>query len=299
MYSSKERSDVEKICYEEPHILKVLGVIKNNFDKYFEKFVDGADKQKKYQSIISKAINEFQSDRQYYEEILNSEDLEEYEDDPTSFKSDVLKNRCPIIRKTIQNKKAKELDLYRANFKMADPSGLLGVVKNIAEFGAQLKSQYDSTTYEDAKNFNDLNMETLDSDDCTAYGVIGGGIKTHLLYKVYPEIFPNRSRNALWALWYLSGKGTFDCKTDSEFLMIDTKKSVTNQNYFYPCRLFAWYAFSIYKLLKDKATAYGVKIDENYRYVVVDEFLNSVVNQHEKEISYLKSQIKDGGLGFA
>lgn len=295
MYWSKDHNDVEKICYEENHISKVLDAIKNNFYIYFDKFVNA----KKYKTIIHSAINNFENDRKAYREILDAESLEEYEDDPAVFKSDVLKNRCPIIRKTLQNRQAKELDLYRAKFKSAEPSWLLDVVKNISKFGIQLQNAYNPATYEDAKNFSDLNMDSLDTEKCTAYGVIGGGIKTHMLYKVYPAIFPNRSRNAIWALWYLTGKKNFNCETDSEFLMIDTAKSVTTQNYFYPCRLFAWYAFEIYKLLRDKALEYGIEIDTNYRYVIVDEFFNFVVSQNEKEIAVLKSQIRDGGMGFA
>ena len=139
----------------------------------------------------------------------------------------------------------------------------------------------------------------MDTEAFTVYGVIGGGIKSHMMYKVYPNTFPNCSRNAIWALWYLTDKKTFGCKTDSEFLMIDVGKSFTQQNYFYPYKLFAFYAFEIYKLLRDKATELGAYIDTDYRYVIVDSFLSFVENVHDEETSFLKAQIRDGGRGFA
>lgn len=86
---------------------------------------------------------------------------------------------------------------------------------------------------------------------------------------------------------------------DSEFLMIDVGKSITQQNYFYPYELFAFYAFEIYKMLRDKATELNTYIDPEYRYVIVDEFLSFVADKHDSEISFLKAQIRDGGLGFA
>ncbi len=140
-------------------------------------------------------------------------------------------------------------------------------------------------------------MEVFDSDDCTAYGVIGGGIKSLMLYKIYPSAFPSRSRNALWSMWYLSKKKVFDCKSDSEFLMIDLNKSITQQNYFYPYELFSYYAYEIYKLLNAEAEKMNVGITPGYRYVIVDSFFDYVAGEHQSEITLLTSQVKenDGG----
>ena len=52
-------------------------------------------------------------------------------------------------------------------------------------------------------------------------------------------------------------------------------------------------------MLRDKALEYNVKIDPDYRYVIVDAFLEYVSLEHNDEISILKSQIRDGGLGYA
>ena len=81
--------------------------------------------------------------------------------------------------------------------------------------------------------------------------------------------------------------------------MIDTKINITQQNYFYPYELFHYYAFEIYKMLRDKAVDMGADIDRNYRYVIVDSFLEYVADVHDEEISFLKSQIRDGGMGFS
>ena len=143
-------------------------------------------------------------------------------------------------------------------------------------------------------------MSLLDTDDYTAFGVIGGGIKTMMLYKVNPMVFPSRSRNAIWSLWYLTNKKHFGCKMDSEFLMIDTEKVVTQQSYFYPYELFAFYAYEIYKMLRDKATEMNVYIDPEYRYVLVDAFFNYIAHEHDSEINLLVSQIRnDGGYSYA
>ena len=327
MYVGFEDS-VESVCYEWNHVQKVVEEIRRNFDKYFQGFIEtlagervtdqdisvlkknwGISEESKvsaknltvnYREIIQSAIESCEKDREDYEKIFDAELLEEYqEDDAETFKSKVLHNECPIIRKTLANKRAKELDKYRAAFRTSDPDWLLEVVYNLCGFGDEYQNKYDPTTYETAMNFENLGMDPLDTDEYTVYGVIGGGIKTHMLYKVHPALFSNRSRNAVWALWYLTDKKTFGCNMDSEFLMIDVHKSIVQQNYFYPYKLFHYYAFELYKMLKNKASEMDVFIDPDYRYVIVDAFLEYVADMHDEEITLLKQQIKDGGMGFA
>ena len=327
MYTRMDNSGVEDVCSEQEHVEKVLNVIRKNFDQHFNRFLDstggkgislediqvlqkkfGIEVQQKkknsdlannYKTIIREAIDDFEKDRVDYQKIFRQGWLEDLDEDADVFKSKYLRNECPIIRKTLANKKAKELDKYRISFSLADADWLLHVVYNLCIFGDAYQETYDPNTYEDAETYQDLDLSLLDTDDYTAYGVIGGGIKTHMLYKVHPAIFPNRSRSAIWALLYLTDKETFGCKTDSEFLMIDLDKNIVQQNYFYPYQLFAFYAFEIFKMLRDKATEYNVDIDPDYRYVIVDAFLEFITMEHESEIEFLKSQIRDGGMGYA
>lgn len=329
MYTRTEYRGVEPKCYETNHVEKVVEKIRENFPAYFERFIETEagvgitsrdfaklqqsfgiksvkdagkkDLSAKYKRIIADSYDEFEKDRESYLNIFDMESLEEYEEDPYTFKSDVLKTKCPIIRKTLNSKNAKELDKYRYEFGVADADYLLRVVTKLCETANDyIENIYDAESYESIEDYKDLKMEEFDSDECTAYGVIGGGIKTLMLHKVNPEMFSSRSRSALWALWYLSGKESFGCTTDSEFLMIDVNKIITQQNYFYPYELFHYYAFEIYKLLRDKADELDAYIDPAYRYVVVDRFFEFVASEHEEEISTLQAQIRDNeGAAYA
>ena len=328
MYTHQEERKVEPICYETSHIQKVLEVIKGKFEEYFQEFIklEGGNaiseesikriakkfgveniKSKKnidvkyiLKNIITESIEEYEKDRDKYEAIFDKESLEEYEDDPQYFKSTVLKNECPIIHSTIHNKRAKELDKYRYEFNVSSPIDLLTVVSNLSSFADKYYSEcYDEEEYDKITNYEKLGIADLDTDDYTVYGVIGGGIKSHMLYKVYPAVFPNRSRDSIWALWYLTDKKNFACKQDSEFLMIDIDKSITQQNYFYPYELFTFYAHQIFQLINAKVKNNEVYIDLEYRYVIVDRFLSFIAKQHEEEIDFLRKQIKEEGYSFA
>ncbi|MSU09964.1 hypothetical protein FYJ84_13410 [Veillonellaceae bacterium WCA-693-APC-5D-A] len=333
MFVQANYESVEQVCYDERHIQQVLESITNMFDGYFERYLlrkagkglseeDISSLQSKfcikpvnkkinknlsdnYREIICDAIEDFEKDRDDYINIFDMELIEDYEEDLSSFKSKVLKCDCPIIRKALQAKRAKELDKYRAEFSRADPEELHTVIYNLCEFGMSYQDEYSEYVYEEIDDYGELGMGALDTEEYTVYGVIGGGIKTHMLYKVYPEFFSNRSRSALWALWFLTDKDNYDLETDSEFLMIDVKKNIVQQNYFYPYELFAYYAFEIYKMLENKALECGVEFNHKYRYVYVNSFLEYVAFEHENEISEIKKENENkkensyGGLEYA
>lgn len=328
MYKHQEERSVEPICYKHEHIAKVLITINANFLKYFDDFImleaghkaseqaiikmaeklgtlnvkskKNINYSQKFKNVLIEALDEFERDRDKYLAIFDKEALEEYKDDPQYFKSTVLKNECPIIHSTIHNKKAKELDKYRYEFSVSKPQDLLSVVSKLHCFANNYHNyNYDLETYDYISSYEDLKFSVLDTEEYTVYGVIGGGIKSQMLYKIFPSVFPNRSRDSIWALWYLTEKKTFDCKRDSEFLMIDVKESITQQNYFYPYELFTFYAHQIFQMIRKKANENNVYINPETRYVIVDAFLGFIAKQHNDEISVLRQQIKEGGFEYA
>lgn len=308
---------VENCCYEYSHIDTVKNVIHQKFNDYFDDYLENScvdrntnydksmklmqafgfspdklkhsDKKELFRYALKKAEEDFEKDRDKYLRFLNADALDEYEDAPLIFKSQILKNECPVIQKIMHDTKVKGLGKFRRRFSDTDPTKLLEVVKSIYEFGEKYFDEYDDDAYENIEHYDEFGFEELDEDNSpyTVYGVIGGGIRSRLLYKMYPSVFPNRSRSAIWALWYLTCHQTFGCNTDSEFLMIDTEHNITQQNYFYPYELFNAYAFEIYKLLKEKACEIGAYINTDYRYAVVDSFLNFVFDKHSDEINEL------------
>lgn len=315
-------NDIEDICYEMEHINKVLEEIRLNIPDYFQRYLDteggetvaeddvsrlakvfGASgspksKTKNYKLILEniqkQAINDFESDRKKYLDIFNQEALEEYGHDVSSFKNTVLRNEVPIIRNTLQNKAAKELDKYRQAFKESQPGNLFNVSRKLVELSNEWKSDwYDSKEFEELITVDDLGYHELDDNECVVFGVIGGGIKSTFVYKLFPFMFSVRSREAVWALWYLSGKKKFGCKEDSEFLMINLEHSTTQQNYFYPYGLFSFYALQIFIELKKHFAKHGVAISTDYRFVMVESFLSFVGHCHQDETNLLKRDNTD------
>lgn len=312
-------NDIEEICYEQNHIEKVWDEMKQVIPTYFQQYIDTEsgysipeseieklavkfgstckpkskpkDTKKILERLLKESIKDYEKDRQRYQDILDLESLAEYKFDVSAFKNTILRNQIPIINKTLKNIHAKELDKFRAAFNTTQPGDLFKVISNIVQLANEWHNEwYKEKEFEEIDTCDGLEYYELDKEAYIAYGVIGGGIKSHFIYKLFPEMYPNRSREAVWALYYLSSKKKFGCKEDSQFLMINAREGTTQQNYFYPYALFSFYAVRIYRQLKELYAKHGVSLPIEYRFVLVDSFLSFVARTHQSEIDDLKKK---------
>lgn len=69
------------------------------------------------------------------------------------------------------------------DFNISDPNELLEVVCNLTQFANDYNSRFtDIDDYESIESLGDLGLAELDTEEYVVYGVIGGGIKSHLLF---------------------------------------------------------------------------------------------------------------------
>ncbi len=293
----------QKVCFKDEHKSKVWSIMSNNLSDLFKKYLksgeddnnfklalnskynvsnfttsDFAEDSKSLARLANTAIKEYEKDRSDYVDNLDFDTLEEFEEDSSykNFKKWFL-NNIPIVRKTFN-----KIDEYKKAYNLNDAKDLFRVVKNLVIRVDELSNcHYIDIDYSDKGIF--------DLDDTKYYvdwSVIGGGIRSRLLYKLNPSIFPNRSREAILSLWYLSDKQKdFKMEGGSEFLIFDFKhnQTIVQQNYYYPYSLFAYYASKISDYLEKKYALYKVILNsktnfENYRFVFVNHFLNFVVD---------------------
>lgn len=317
--------DLEDVCYEPSHIAAVEAALAVGFEKYFPRYVSGSSSYEPdadvsvlasngnfkvkttqrarkpvppatkttLESLADQAIEDFERDQASYEDLLDEDALLEYAEDPPSFKTVVLRNQCPIIRKTLQSKK-EELKRYKIDYNQADATDLHETVTNLADFARAYAKRYRPSTFTKIDSLASLQFDDLDTEEYTVFGVIGGGIKTHLLYKLYPNIFPYRSPDAVWALWFLVNKEVFGCRQDSEFLMINLKNSANNtknvttsQNFYYPYPLFSLYALKLSRRLAQEWERAGATFPEKHRFVILNDFFLFVAAQHAEETAIL------------
>ena len=278
MFKGKE---LEKQVYESKHIQQVLAEIERNFPGYFESFA-----QQSLGPVFSNRIQEYEKEQEVYREYLDLEALDEFEYDPNAFKSHTRK-RCPIIRRCLMAQD-EVMKAYQKSFKLATGRQLLDTVRNIAEFSISYVVDFDDEAHEDVTTYSDLGLEPLNDDKYQRLGVIGYGIQSSLLYGLYPRSFAHRSQNAVWSLYFLSGRKDFELEDGPEFLMVRPNEGTCEQNFFYPAELFGFYALSVFVMLELACEDLGVTFENRYRYIYLSRFCDHVANTHREDINAFK-----------
>lgn len=272
---------LEEQVYEPEHIQQVLAEIEGNFPGYFESFA-----QRPLGPVFDAHIRKYTNEQEAYRQYLSLEALDEFEYDPGAFKTQTAK-RCPIIQKCLWAQDEVMRD-YKKSFAMVTGRQLLEAVRNIAEFGISYVAGFDGHTHQTAATYSDLGLEPLNDGKYGCLGVIGYGIQSSLLYGVYARNFAHRSQDAVWSLYFLSGRKDFGLRDESEFLVVRPKEGTCEQNYLYPAELFGFYALRLLLMLKSACQNHGVPLQDWHRYIYLSRFCNHVAETHRDDINIYK-----------
>ncbi len=273
--------ELEKQAYELAHVQQVLAEIEGNFPHYFNSFI-----QQPLEPEFEVSIREYEKEQDVYRDYLHLDALEEFQDDPNAFKQHTRK-RCPIIRRCLMSHD-EAMKAYKRSFQTVTGRQLLDPIRLIANFGKDYVTGFDNKVHEASVTFQDLGLEILNEAAYGCIGVVGYGIQSSLLYGIYPGAFAHRSQNAVWSLYFLSGRKDFGLEDGSEFLMVQANQGTCEQNYFYPAELFGFYSLKVYLLLKSACVDKGVLLNDTYRYVYLSKFCDHVGEVHRNDINVYK-----------
>jgi hypothetical protein len=273
--------ELEKQVYEPAHIQQVLAEIEHNFPGYFKSFA-----QRPLEPVFGNHIQEYEKEQEVYREYLDLEALDEFEYDPNAFKSHTRK-RCPIIRRCLMARD-EVMKAYRKSFNRVAGRQLLDTVRNIAEFGISYVADFDDESHENTATYGDLGLEPLNDDKYQRLGVIGYGIQSSLLYGLYPRNFAHRSQDAVWSLYFLSGRKDFELEDGPEFLMVRPDEGTCEQNFFYPAELFGFYALNVFVMLELACEDLGIALEDRYRYIYLSRVCDHVADTHREDINMYK-----------
>jgi hypothetical protein len=283
-------NELEKEVYDPGHINQVLAELEKHFSLYFKSFVKQSP-----EAIFNKYIKDYEKEQKAYRDYMNIEALIEYESDPNAFKRQTRTN-CPIIRRCLQSPD-EVMKQYQKSFSMVTGRKLLDAVRNITEFGREYVTSFDDEAHEDATTYADLGLEPLNESKYGCTGVIGYGVQSSLLYGLYARNFAHRSQNAVWALYFLSGRKDFGLLDGSEFLMVQPEKGTCEQNFAYPAELFGFYSLCVFLMLKSECDEMGIPFYDRHRYTYLDAFNDHIadknlecINTYKWSSSYVESQ---------
>ena len=313
----REWEDVE----ERDHIAQIRAAVQKNFPKYFASLVRPAppkgndllshlSKAGKFKvtppkkakvdpiadaSMFEAAIRAYEKESVSYRDFFSAEGLQQYrDDDPDAFKTD-LSRKCPIIRKLIQSKRS-ELKEWRIKYNRTPSEELLSTFEQLLSFAEEyLNESGDEEHYVTLDAWDDFEFDGYDEDSAAVPGVIGGGIKSLVLYHREPRVFPSRSGAAMYGLFFLTEKLSFGLRSKtSEFLMIDDHLDGADvnikmdHNYWYSYRLFTSYAMMVARLIEHACKERSLSFDVDYRHVYVDAFFQHVCDCHADEVKVMR-----------
>lgn len=313
MYRSTYDSE-RQIATDHEHIALVKAAIEKTFDHYFERFVaecqpkagvaaaaavlstkfkvksEPLDPAPGVRQRFAGAIDAYRKEADRYRGFFNEETLDEYrQSDPKIFKRDLAQVRnCRIIADCVKSPR-EDMRLWQAKFAGRSAVELLDVFTNLFNAAVEYSASCERSAYAAANCREDLQLDQFDNDETLrADGVVGNGIKSYVLYHLFPDVFPICARQALFALYFLSNKEHFGLESGtSEFLMIDDTRPekqirTMEHNYWYPYSLLTWHRLELSRLIESRCAKLGIAMDPNWRYVYTSPFVESIVSGQEE-----------------
>lgn len=298
------------------HVERVWATIESALPKYWKAFIGRAttkhaatnlashfggqqSKMPPIGSLLTQtfviAVQQYEKEAEKYRSFFDPEAMEEFADDPNTFKNHLAKE-VPVIAGTL-NQRRPELQKWQRDFRMARGRDLLEVFSNVLDFRAEWSTaqpEAEYTVHDDPAAFG---LDPLDDDESMMLAnVIGMGIKSIVLYHLDARVFPRRARTDLYGLYFLSGMKDFGLPSNSsEFLMINDREPASNgsfimeHNFWYPYGLFSLYATRIFRWLDKKIRADGGTLDTHVRYVFVADFLSGVCSEHIEHMKIMRA----------
>ncbi|MCA8937741.1 MAG: hypothetical protein KDB68_16210 [Planctomycetes bacterium] len=271
------------------HVAKVWAEIESRLPKYWESTLGS---MAPFHFIG--AIDDYNSEAEKYRELFSAEAMDEFHDDPNSFKQ-TLMHDVPVTARTLRQKRA-ELKEWQMHFRRSSPNDLLTVFANVMDFQETWREAHPPAEYAGYDALEEFELDPLDDDETMRIlKVVGMGIKSIILHHLDAGRFPARSRYGLYGLFFLTGHNTFGLPSDSsEFVMINDEDPtssgslIMDQNYWYPYGLFSLYALRISRWLEPHINAGGVKFDANLRFVFVERFFKLICDEHNDDLKTMR-----------
>lgn len=315
MKVSDTSKDFER-CDDNDHIELVLKDLERTTPEYFKMITEtniisssslSTNEMFIWDQIFTKGIEKYEKESKAYREFFDVASMEEFEevDDPKIFKGE-LRNKCPIIRKSLMSRQ-EELQKWKEDFAAAKPQELLDTFANFLDFiweYSDSTKEAEFNAFSKPEDYDDLG--TLSDDpDLSLQSVIGAGIKSTVIYNIEPRYFCKSVRRTLYGLYFLTKDihNRMPSRT-SEFIIIDDTNSYKSKrgsdtnlriehNYWYPYNLFSLYTNHLFKILEKLAKDLKLSLSYEYRFVYVNTFLEQVCAEHQGAIKTMMGGDQD------
>lgn len=283
--------------YKDFEIIK--GKIDKNFDNYFDKVfglvIDEnllnsglkvtklkKDENKNISSIIKGWETEINSYKETFYKIFSKSKLQIYESILDDFKNKQFRNNLWTVSAALRTKDP-DLARYKKDFAEALPADILTTLTTILEDSTNyVKNMVPNIDYDKINTIDELQFDFLDKAELSLKKIIGFGIRSEILHRMYPAFFPVMTQRSLWGMYFLTS-------LEEEFITIEEKSRReiirVSHNWTYDYARFTFYNNYVYLLLNNKLeNNYNIILNSNIRFGYCNMFLVSIAESHREEI---------------
>ena len=229
----------------------------------------------------SDKINEYHTS---FAKVFNPSKMELYEDFLEDFKNKVFAKELWTVKAALKTPDP-DLARYKMDYRDANTRDIFNTVNGILKAAHYYSTDVSKhLNYCSLANIEDLKMDFLDKDTMFMNKVIGFGIRSEILHRFFPALFPIMTQPSLWAMYFI-------CESDNEFITIEKRtregKMRVSHNWQYPYDRFSFLMNVIYNELFNWFKNYGVELDVNLRFGYVNMFLSSISDLHKADAKML------------
>lgn len=222
-------------------------------------------------------------DCKIFRDSFNLELLKEFEGEYETFKDESF-STIPWTVKAALKTPDEELIRYKAAYASTPPKLIFDTVKKIL---TRAKNYHEKMKidYSNIKKVKDLKLQSINDPELLLPGVVGLGIRSEILYRLYPSNFSIMTRKSIWGMYFLVGENIdfikFEKNRDNEY-RISHDWEYDYERFTYLCNIIA-------NLLEIELKNYKVSMKPMYRFAYVGYFLNIISKNNEELIDSLIS----------
>lgn len=261
---------------------------KGYFDQFFRQD-NPAMAKVKMQLIIQNWEAEIKEYSASVQEKFNPNKMELYEEFLEDFKNNVFGIELWTVKAALKTHDP-DLARYKKDYRDADAEEIYQTVNGILNATHNYVSEETTTiNYSKLTDIASLKMNYLNEEEMFMNKIIGFGIRSEILHRYYPYVFPIMTQKSLWAMYFI-------CDSANEFITIEQRNRRgimrVSHNWQYPYDRFTFIMTTLSNKLTEWFGAYGIKLKEEWRFGYVNMFLSTIHESHKADIKLLHAWVE-------
>lgn len=261
--------------------------VKERAFKYFQQLFINDDKAgaaKKMSAVAKEWTEQIEEYHNSFVKKFNPNKMEIYEEQLEDFKNNVFGKQLWTVKAAL-NTPDPDLARYKKDFRDADSVEVFDTVNGILNAAHYYNENISiDIDYKKIYEVSELEMGFLSEEGMFMNKVIGFGIRSEILHRYYPGLFPIMTQPSLWAMYFI-------CENNYEFITIEKRvresRMRVSHNWQYPYDRFSFIINVIANELFTWFENYDIKLDYNLRFGYVNCFFSLISELHKQDTKLL------------